>query len=169
MDASNADTAPTPAAGPGDAGIRFWSAAVLAASVLLFVLGGGLRNLRNRTTAEPPVSFPVALEPARGTLPEPPTHFRWTPGREGATAQVVLHRRSYEAFWSSAPVVGTSELDVPLSAYDGIAAGELLMWRVREAYDGKPLGSSDYVRFAFRVDNHGYGPGQAPAVSEYLK
>jgi hypothetical protein len=75
---------------------------------------------------------------------------------------------TYEPLWSSAPLEGVSELDIPLSAYDGVAAGEAVVWRIREAYDGKPLGSSEYVTFAFRVDNQGYGPGEAPAISDYL-
>lgn len=149
--------------------VRAWSWVILLGSVLLFVLGGGWANLRGSAgggTQE--IKLPVALEPEWGEVSTPPTHFRWEPGTEGATAQVVIHRMSYEPLWSSPPLRGASELDVPLSAYDGVAAGVPLIWRVREALDGKPLGTSAYVKFVFRVDNQGYGPGEAPAVSDYL-
>jgi len=157
------------AAGPDASGVRGWAWATVAGAALLFVLGGGWANLRGAAAPAGEVTLPVAVEPQRAELPTPPTHFRWTPGTPGATAQLVLHRMSYEPLWSSPPLQGVSELEIPLSAYDGVAAGVPVVWRVREAYDGKPLGSSEYVTFAFRVDNQGYGPGEAPAVSDYLE
>jgi hypothetical protein len=162
------------AGGSGTAGeaaaVRGWALAAVAAAGLLFVLGGGWANLRGSAVrADGKIALPVALEPEEGELPTPPTRFRWTPGTPGATAQLVLHRMTYEPLWSSPPLEGgVSELGVPLSAYHGVEAGHVLVWRVREALDGKPLGSSAYVRFAFRVDADGYGPGEAPAVSDYL-
>jgi len=150
------------------AGVRTWSWVAVAGAVLLFVLGGGWANLRGPLPTDGEVRLPVPIVPETGELPTPPTHFEWIPGTPGATAQLVLHKMTYEPLWSSPPLVGVSELDIPLSAYDGVGAGETLVWRVREAYDGRPLGSSEYVRFAFRVDNQGYGPGQAPARSDYL-
>lgn len=149
--------------------VRGWSIAVVLAAGLLFVLGGGWANLRGSAgEGSGEIVLPVALEPERGELPAPPTHFRWIPGTEGATSQLVLHKMTYEPMWSSPPLRGVSEYDVPLEAYDGIAAGEPIVWRVREARDGKPLGSSAYVTFTFRVDSRGYGPGEAPTEYEYM-
>jgi len=151
------------------ASVRAWCWASVLAAALLFVVGGGWGNLRGPAGAdagEP--KLPVAVAPERAEYPTPPTHFEWIPGTPGATAQLVLHRMTYEPQWSSAPLEGASELDIPLSAYDGVGAGQALVWRVREAYDGKPLGSSDYVTFAFRVDSQGYGPGQAPVSDDFL-
>lgn len=161
-------------AGAEAAAVRAWAVVAVLGAALLFGLGGGWANLRGAAGpraawprgAEP--ALPVALEPQRGELPSPPTRFRWTPGTSGATAQLVLHRVTHEPFWSSPPLVGVSELEVPLGVYEGIGAGQPVMWRVREALDGKPLGSSEYVTFTFRVDHQGYGPGESPAVYEYL-
>jgi hypothetical protein len=162
-----------PGAGAEAAAVRAWAGTVVLGAALLFVLGGGWANLHGavgpgsaRHGATGP-SLPVALEPLRGELPSPPTRFRWTPGTPGATAQLVLHRVTYEPLWSSPPLLGVSELEVPLSAYDGVGAAMPLTWRVRETLDGKPLGSSDYVMFTFRVDNQGYGPGES-VTTDYL-
>jgi hypothetical protein len=153
------------------AAVRAWALATVGAAALLFVAGGGWANLRGAVPARSDaggITLPVALEPERGELSAPPTRFRWKPGKPGATAQLVLHRIGYEPMWSSPPLVGVAELEVPRSVYDGVGAGEPLIWRVREAMDGKPLGSSEYVTFTFRVDNQGYGPGEAPVLYDYV-
>jgi hypothetical protein len=141
---------------------RLWAAAVVLLAAALFVLGGGFRMLRGPERLDPEqVAVPVAREPS-GELGTPPTRFVWTPGHPDALAQVVLHRADYRPIWSSEPVRGVSELEVPLDVWKGKAAGRTYVWRVREVLGGKPISSSAHLEFTFRRDWAGYGPGEGP-------
>ena len=142
---------------------RLWAIVVLLGTALLFFLGGGVGALRGPERLDiSTLQIPVLLEPVAGELPTPPTKFRWTPGHPDAVAQVVLHRQDYVPLWSSQPLSGVSELEIPREVWEGRPAGRTFLWRVREALGGKPLGSSAYVEFTFRRDWMGFAEGKLP-------
>lgn len=148
---------------------RIWGSVVGVTALVLIVAGGALDNVRVRLGSDPAkYRMPVGLEPARGEYPEPPTLFRWEPGHPDAVAQLLLHRRNFEMLWSSPPLRDTDHQEIPLRAYEGVGAGEVIMWRVREALDGKPIGTSAYTSFRFLKDLQGYGPGEAPETYKFL-
>jgi hypothetical protein len=149
--------------------LRVWSAVVVVGALALFVLAGGWSNSRPTfSAAQTEVEvLPLPVSP-EGSQPSPPLHFHWKPSRTDVDfAQVILYRQSFERFWESAPTAG-DEVTVPVEAYDGVGAGETCYWRVREVADGKPRGSSAFVKFDFAVDSKGYGPGEAPPPELFL-
>ena len=146
---------------PATAAARTWVGAVLALAVVVFLVGGGAGNFRpvSRDLVTEDTPIPVGLSP-EGVQEAPPTEFRWTPGGEDADlTQLVLYRADRKRLWQSAPLRG-AELEVPLSAYEHIPAGETLYCRVREVRRGKPRATSALVAFWFRVDLKGRGPGE---------
>ncbi|MGQ0720430.1 MAG: hypothetical protein ACT4PE_02525 [Candidatus Eiseniibacteriota bacterium] len=161
-DAEHPDAKATVASSP-------WTAVVLITAALLVVFGGGVGTFRGPEAIElDEIRLPETIEP-EGDVPTPPTAFRWTPGVEDALAQVMIYKPNFEILWTSAPLEGKSELAVPLEIYEGQAAGSPLYWRVREVIRGHALGSSEYEMFSFRIDAQGYGPGQAPAISDFVE
>ena len=147
----------------------FWSAALLVLAAGVFVLGGGVTSFRpvsrDLVTADTPL--PVPLEP-KGEQDAPPTKFRWTKGGDDVDlAQLLLYRANQKRLWQSAPTRG-SELEVPLSAYEHVPAGETISWRVREVRRGKARASSALAEFSFRVDIQGRGPGEG-VVTDVLR
>jgi hypothetical protein len=169
MDAKTPDAKAPGATTPANVAPSRWTAVVLLAAALLVVFGGGVGTLRGPDAIEPDeIRLPETIEPA-GNVPTPPTTFRWKPGREDAVAQVMVFKSNFEPLWTSAPLQGKSELTVPVEIYEGQAAGAMLCWRVREVVFGHALGSSEYELFSFRIDSKGYGPGQAPAISDFVE
>lgn len=139
---------------------RTWVGATLALAVAVFLLGGGAGNFRpvSRDLVTEDTTIPVGVSP-EGVQDTPPTRFRWTPGGEDVDlTQLILYRADRKRLWQSAPLRG-AELEVPLSAYEHIPAGETLYWRVREVRRGKPRATSAFVAFWFQADLKGRGPG----------
>jgi hypothetical protein len=110
------------------------------------------------------------LEEPLGEVPTPPTRFRWTPGEgEIGLSQVLLFRANLDLLWSSAPLPGgVHELEVPLTLYDGVPAGEKLYWRVREVHLGKPRATSALENFVFEIDSRGFRKGEADVLFDYV-
>jgi hypothetical protein len=154
---------------PANTAASPWAPVVLIAAALLALLGGGIATFRGPDVVDlEAVRLPVTVEPT-GNVPTPPTAYRWTPGTEGAVAQMMIYKPNFEILWTSPPLEGTTELTTPIDIYQGQAAGAPLYWRVREVLRGHALGSSEYEMFSFRVDANGYGPGQAPALSDFAE
>lgn len=124
-------------------------AAVGLGAFLLYFMGG--RTAPPKAVAPSPedVKLPVPLEPA-GELETAPLRFDWEPGGDDVDlSQVILFRGDLSRFWETAPVE-TSEVTVPLHAFDGIYPMEPCFWRVREVTDGRPRAASELKGFKIR-------------------
>jgi hypothetical protein len=140
---------------------RTWIWACLALAAAIFVLGGGATNFlplpRDLVPADTPV--PVGVEP-QGVCDVPPTKFRWKPGGDDVDlTQLLVYRADLKRLWQSAPVAGF-EIEIPISAYTDIPAGETLYWRVREVRRGKARATSALVAYWFQIDLAGRKPGE---------
>jgi len=134
---------------------------VLGLAAAILVLGGGPGNFRpvDRDLVSEDTPLPVGIEP-EGVQDTPPTKFRWEPGGDDVElTQLLLYRSDRKRLWQSAPIRG-AELEIPLSAYKHVPAGETLYWRVREVRRGKARASSAFVAFWFQKDLRGLGPGE---------
>jgi hypothetical protein len=151
--ASNASNAP---------GVpRTWIASVLLLAAAVFAVGGGATAFRplSRDLVPADTPVPVGIEPD-GVCEAPPAKFRWTPGGDDAElSQLLVYRGDLKRLWQSAPVRG-AEIEIPLSAYADIPAGETLYWRVREVRRGKARATSALVAFWYQVDLAGRKPGE---------
>ncbi len=142
---------------------------LLAAAIALFLVGGGLDGIR-RSGPEPglAVGLPEPVEP-EGELASPPTVFRWTPGGTDVVfAQITVTNDDLGRLWSSGPLE-TSEVTIPLEVYQGVGAGSVCYWQIREFSEGHPRAASRLSRFRFREDADGFGPGENPALSPILR
>jgi hypothetical protein len=150
--------------GPVEGPTRVWSAVFVVLGILVAALGGAVQGFRPEPSGAVPADTPLPLlgEP-QGDLPAPPKVFRWTPGGTDVDlSQVAIYRSTLEPLWQSSPVRGTSiEVD-PADVFQGVPAGEQLLWRVREVSRGRPRASSAYGKFKFAVDTRGLGAGVAP-------
>jgi hypothetical protein len=135
----------------------------VAAAVVLVFAGGAFESFRPEPPAKipPDTPLPVVLEP-KGDLASPPKVFRWAPGGPDVDlAQVAIYRKNLEPLWQSSPIQGSSlEVD-PRELFEGVGAGEPLVWRVREISQGRPRATSAFELFSFAVDVHGRGPAQS--------
>jgi hypothetical protein len=149
-DASNAPGVP-----------RTWIAAGLLLAAAVFVVGGGASNFRPlpRDLVPEDTPVPVGIEP-EGVCEVPPAKFRWTPGGDDVElSQLLVYRGDLKRLWQSAPVRG-AEIEIPVSAYKDIPAGETLHWRVREVRRGKARATSALVSFWYQTDLEGRKPGE---------
>jgi hypothetical protein len=136
-------------------------AAVAVGASLLYLLGGRTPSPKATAPAEE-VKLPQPLEPA-GELESAPLRFVWEPGGEDVDlSQVILFRGDLSRFWETAPVE-TSEVTVPLHAFDGIYPMEPCYWRVREVTDGRPRAAS--VLKGFKIKN----PPRPPPAEKFAE
>ena len=149
---------------PADVPVRVWSAVLVVAGILVAALGGAVQGFRPEPSGAVPADTPLpTLSEPQGDLPAPPKVFRWTPGGTDVDlAQVAVYRSTLEPLWQSAPLRGSSIQVDPADVFQGVPAGEELLWRVREVSHGRPRAASAYGRFKFAVDTRGVGPGAAP-------
>ncbi len=150
--------------------VRVVGAIALAGAIALLLFGGVRENFRpiagGRVPEDTPV--PVCLEPA-GDLEHPPTLFRWTSGGDDVDfAQVLLFDERLNRVWSSAPVTG-AELRVESSVFDGLQAGTLCSWSVREVRQGRPRATSALAEFSFEFDTQGRPVGESLPAPEILR
>ncbi|MFN8179992.1 MAG: hypothetical protein U0167_18815 [bacterium] len=155
---------------PVEVPARVWSAVFVVAGILLVALGGAVQGFRPEPSGAVPADTPLpTLGEPQGPLPAPPKVFRWTPGGTDVDlSQVAIYRSTLEPLWQSSPVRGSSIEVEPSEVFQGVPAGEELLWRVREVSHGRPRASSAYGRFKFAVDTRGLGPGAAPPEARPL-
>jgi hypothetical protein len=118
-------------------------------AILLLIAGRDAPPVKAASTPEGEPTLPELLEPI-GVLESAPTRFVWKPsGEDVDLTQLIVFRGDMSRFWESAPTE-SSEVTIPLHAFDGIYPMEPCFWRVREVTDGRPKAASGLKGFKIK-------------------